>query len=90
MWQSNSYSKLACYGGNSSKSYITSEPTTKTNLNYPIYTGYLLHKISYKHRYLAASSKCFTKPFLLLLTKKLTALKLQEYCVVYSRRGIKL
>jgi hypothetical protein len=34
-----------------------------------------LHKIPYKHEYIAGSSKCFTKPLSLLLTNVLTAVK---------------
>jgi hypothetical protein len=50
-----------------------------------------LHKNSYKHRYIAESSKCSTKPLSLLLTNLLTAVKekLQTYCATtYTRSGV--
>ena len=50
-----------------------------------------MHKNSYKHRFLAGSSKCSTKPLSILLTKLLTHIKqcLQKYCeTAYSRSGI--
>ena len=45
----------------------------------------------YKHRFIAGSSKCSTKPLSILLTKLLTHIKqgLQKYCETsYSRRGV--
>jgi hypothetical protein len=50
-----------------------------------------LHKNPYKHRYIAGSNKCSTKPLSLLLTNILTAEKekLQTYCAtIYARSGI--
>ena len=50
-----------------------------------------LHKTPYKHRYIAGSSKCSTKPLSLLLTNTLTAVKekLQTYCATtYARSGV--
>ena len=45
----------------------------------------------YKHRFIAGSSKCSTKPLSILLTKLLTHIKqgLQKYCeTAYARSGI--
>ena len=50
-----------------------------------------MHKNPYKHRFIAGSSKCSTKPLSILLTKLLTHIKqgLQMYCeTAYSRSGI--
>ena len=50
-----------------------------------------MHKSPYKHRFIAGSSKCSTKPLSILLTKLLTHLKkgLQKYCeTAYSRSGV--
>ena len=50
-----------------------------------------IHKNPYKHRFIAGSSKCSTKPFSILLTKLLIHIKqgLQTYCeTAYSRSGI--
>ena len=50
-----------------------------------------MHKTPYKHRFIAGSSKCTTKPLSVLLTKLLTHIKqgLQNHCeTAYSRRGI--
>ena len=50
-----------------------------------------MHKNSYKHRFIAGSSKCSTKPLSILLTKSLTHIKqgLQKYCETsYSRSGV--
>jgi hypothetical protein len=50
-----------------------------------------LHKTPYKHRYIAGSSKCSTKPLFLLLTNILAAVKekLQMYCATtYARSGV--
>ena len=50
-----------------------------------------MHKNPYKHRFIAGSSKCFTKPLAILLTKLLTHIKqgLQKYCeTAYSRSYI--
>ena len=49
-----------------------------------------MHKNPYKHRFIAGSSKCSTKPLSILLTKLLTHIKqgLQKYCeTAYSRSG---
>jgi hypothetical protein len=48
-----------------------------------------LHKNPYKHRCIAGSSKCFTKPLLLPLTNILTAVKEkpQTYCATRYARG---
>jgi hypothetical protein len=56
-----------------------------------LYCTQKLHKNPNKQKYIAGSSKCFTKPLSLLLTKLLTAIKesLQRYCsTAYSRSGI--
>ena len=50
-----------------------------------------MHKNPYKHRLIAGSSKCSTKPLSILLTKFLTHIKqgLQKYCeTAYSRSGV--
>ena len=50
-----------------------------------------MHKNPYKHRFIAGSSNCSTKPLSILLTKLLTHIKqgLQKYCeTAYSRSGI--
>ena len=50
-----------------------------------------MHKSPYKHRFIAGSSKCSTKPLSILLTKLLTHIKqgLQKYCeTAYSRSGV--
>ena len=50
-----------------------------------------MHRNPYKHRFIAGSSKCSTKPLSILLTKLLTHIKqaLQKYCeTAYSRSGI--
>ena len=52
-----------------------------------------MHKNPYKHRFIASSSKCSTKPLSILLTKLLTHIKqgLQKYryCeTAYTRSGI--
>jgi hypothetical protein len=54
----------------------------------PNFTKLLTKK---KHRYIAGSSKCSTKPLSLLLTNILTAVKekLQTYCATtYARSGV--
>ena len=50
-----------------------------------------LHKDPYKHRFIAGSTKCSTKPLSKLLTTILTTVKdgLKKYCdVIYSHSGI--
>ena len=50
-----------------------------------------MHKNPYQRRFIAGSSKCFTTPLSILLTKLLTHIKqgLQKYCgTAYSRSGI--
>ena len=50
-----------------------------------------MHKNPYKHRFIAGSSKCSTKPLSILLTKLLTHIKqgLLKYCeTAYSRTGV--
>ena len=50
-----------------------------------------MHTTPYKHRFIAGSSKCSTKPLSILLTKLLTHIKqgLQKYCeTAYSRSGV--
>ena len=52
---------------------------------------FLLDHLSYKHRFIAGSSKCSTKPLSILLTKLLTRIKqgLQKYCETsFSRSGV--
>ena len=50
-----------------------------------------MHKNPFKHRFIAGSSKCSTKPLSILLTKLFTHMKqgLQKYCETsYSRSGV--
>ena len=50
-----------------------------------------MHKNPYKHRFIAGSSKCSTKPLSIILTKLLTHIKqgLQKYCeTAYLRSGV--
>ena len=50
-----------------------------------------MHKNPYKHRFIAGSLRCSTKPLSILLTKLLTHIKqgLQKYCETsYSRSGV--
>ena len=50
-----------------------------------------MHNNPYKHRFIAGSSKCSTKPLSIILTKLLTHIKqgLQKYCeTAYSRSGV--
>ena len=50
-----------------------------------------MHKNPYKHRFIASSARCSTKPLSILLTKLLTHIKqgLQKYCeTAYSRSGV--
>ena len=50
-----------------------------------------MHKNLYKHRFIAGSARCSTKPLSILLTKLLTHIKqgLQKYCeTAYSRSGV--
>ena len=76
------------------KSVLTSFgiQTTDEELDLPyIYWIPKMHKNSYKHRFIAGSSRCSTKPLSILLTKLLTHIKqgLQKYCeTAYSRSGI--
>ena len=56
-----------------------------------IYWIQKMHKNPYKHRFIADSSKCSTRPLSILLTKLLTHIKqgLQKYCETsYSRSGV--
>ena len=66
--------------------------TNNEELDLPyIYWIPKMHKNLYKHRFIAGSSKCSTKPLSILLTKLLTHIKqgLQKYCeTAYSRSGI--
>ena len=66
--------------------------TTDEELDLPyIYWIPKMHKNPYKHRFIAGSSKCSTKPLSILLTKLLTHIKqgLQKYCeTAYSRSGV--
>ena len=66
--------------------------TNNKELDLPhIYWIPKMHKNPYKHRFIASSSKCSTKPLSILLTKLLTHIKqgLQKYCeTAYSRSGI--
>ena len=61
-------------------------------LNLPyIYWITKMHKNPYKHRFIAGSARCSTKPLSILLTKLLTHIKqgLQKYCeTAYSRSGV--
>ena len=76
------------------KSVLTSFgiETSDDELDLPyIYWIPKMHKNPYKHRFIAGSSKCSTKPLSILLTKLLTHIKqgLQKYCeTAYSRNGI--
>ena len=50
-----------------------------------------MHKNPYKHRFIAGSARCSTKPLSILLTTLLTHIKqgLQKYCeTAYSRSGV--
>ena len=66
--------------------------TSDDELDLPyIYWIPKMHKNPCKHRFIAGSSKCSTKPLSILLTKLLTHIKqgLQMYCeTAYSRNGI--
>ena len=66
--------------------------TNNEELDLPyIYWIPKMHKNEYKHRFIAGSSKCSTKPLSILLTKLLTHIKqgFQKYCeTAYSRSGI--
>ena len=66
--------------------------TTDEELDWPyIYWIPKVHKNPYKHRFIAGSSKCSTKPLSILLTKLLTHIKqgLQKHCeTAYSRSGV--
>ena len=60
------------------------------NLSYLYWTP-MLHKSTYKHRFIAGSSKCTTKDLLCLLTKVLSTMKngLVRYCnTKTSRNGV--
>ena len=76
------------------KSVLTSfgKETSDDELDLPfIYWILKMHKIPYKHRFIAGSSKWSTKPLNILLTKLLTHIKqdLQKYSeTAYSRSGI--
>ena len=76
------------------KSVLTSFgiQTTDEELDLPyIYWIPKIHKNPYKHRFIAGSSKCSTKPLSILLTKLLTHIKqgLQKYCEIsYLRSGV--
>ena len=83
------------------KSVLTSFgiQTTDKELDLPyIYWIPKMHKNSYKHRFIAGSSKCSTKPLSILLTKLLTHINqgLHKYCetvhkyceTAYSRSGV--
>ena len=76
------------------KSVLTSFgiETSDDELDLPyIYWIPKMHKNPYKHRFIAGSSQCSTKPLSILLTKLLTHIKqgLQKYCeTAYSRSGI--
>ena len=76
------------------KSVLTSFgiQTNNEELDLPyIYWIPKMHKNPYKHKFIACSSKCSTKPLSILLTKLLTHIKqcLQKYCeTAYSRSGI--
>ena len=66
--------------------------TSDAELELPyIYWIPKMHKNPYKHRFIAGSSRCSTKPLSILLTKILTHIKqgLQKYCqTAYSRSGV--
>ena len=76
------------------KSVLTSFgiPTGDAEHDLPyIYWIPKMHKNPYKHRFIAGSSRCSTKPLSILLTKILTHIKqgLQKYCATaYSRNGV--
>ena len=76
------------------KSVLTSFgiETSDDELDLPyIYWIPKMHKDPYKHRFIAGSSKCSTKPLSILFTKLLTHIKqgLQKHCeTAYSRSGI--
>ena len=76
------------------KSVLTSFgiETSDDELDLPyIYWIPKMQKNPYKHRFIAGSSKCSTKPISILLTKLLTHIKqgLQKHCeTAYSRSGI--
>ena len=76
------------------KSVLTSFgiETSDDELDLPyIYWIPKMHKNTYKHRFIAGSAKCSTKPLSILLTKLLTHIKqgLQKYFEkAYSRSGI--
>ena len=78
----------------SHKSVLTSFRihTTDDELDLPyIYWIPKMHKIPYKHRFIAGSSKCPTKPLSILLTKLFRHIKqgLQKYCETsYSRSRV--
>ena len=79
---------------NDHKSILTSFgiETSDGELDLPyIYRIPKMHKNPCKHRFIAGSSKCSTKPLSIILTKLLTHIKqgLQKYCeTAYSRSGI--
>ena len=76
------------------KSVLTSFgiQTNNEELDLPyIYWIPKMHTNPFKHRFIAGSSKCSTKPLSILLTKLLTHIKqgLQKYCeTAFSRSGI--
>ena len=76
------------------KSVLTSFgiETSDDELDLPyIYWIPKMHTDPYKHRFIAGSSKCSTRPLSILLTKLLTHIKqgLQKYCeTAYSRSRI--
>ena len=75
------------------KSVLTSFgiQTTNEELDLPyIYWFRKMHKNPYKHRFIAGSSKCSTKPLSILLAKLLTHIKQSlKYCETsYSRSGV--
>ena len=76
------------------KSVLTSFGIQRTDeeLDLPyIYWIPKMHKNPYKHRFIAGSSKCSTKPLSILLTKLLKHIKqgFQKYCETsYSRSGV--
>ena len=57
--------------------------------NLAIYWIPKVNKNPYKHRFIAGSSKCSTKPLSILLTKLLSSIKqgLQKYCETASSRS---
>ena len=66
------------------------QPLEELDLPYIYWIPKML-KNPYKHRFIAGSSKCSTKPLSILLTKLLTHIKqgLQKYCeTAYSRSGV--